>query len=242
MAQLTDRQKNILRAAIEEYIETAEPVGSEMLEKKHSFGVSPATIRHEMYTLTSEGYLKQLHTSAGRTPTAAGFKLYIDQLMDEKKMSVAEEVAAKEKVWDWRHDFSRLIREATRSLAEQSHYLAVSLTDEGDIYHAGYSNILEMPEFFDIDVTKTVLSMLDELDTLRSLFSKSHSESPVKVLLGEELGYEYLDPCGMVFTQFETPRHKGSLGVLGPTRFDFARVIPVVRHYGELLGQILNDW
>ena len=242
MVQLSERQKNILRAVVEEYIEIAEPVGSEMLEKKHSFGVSPATIRHEMASLTKEGYLKQPHTSAGRTPTPAGFKLYIDQLMEEKKMSVAEEVAAKENVWDWRHDFSRLVREATRSLAEQTRYLAVSATDEGDIYHAGYSNILDMPEFYDIDVTKTVLSMLDKLETLQALFGKSHSDAPVKILLGEEMGYDYLEPCGMVFTQFQTPRHKGSVGIIGPSRFDFARVIPVVRHYGEMLSQILKDW
>jgi heat-inducible transcriptional repressor len=242
MAELTNRQKEILRRIIEEYIETAEPVGSEALEKKYSFGVSPATIRHEMARLTKEGYLRQPHTSAGRTPTPLGLKLYVTELMEEKKMSVTEEVAAKEKVWDWRHDFARLIREATKSLAEQTRYLAVSATDEGDIFHAGHAHILDMPEFYDIDVTKTVLGMLDQLEMLKTLFGKSFSENPVKVLLGEDLGYEYLEPCGMVFTHFETPRHKGSLGIVGPSRFDFPRVIPIVRYHGELIANILKNW
>lgn len=242
MAQLTDRQRNILRAIIDEYIETAAPVGSVTLEKKFAFGVSPATIRHEMNNLTKEGFLKQTHTSSGRVPSSMGFKFYINELMQEKKMSVTEEVAAKEKVWDWRNDFSRLIREATRSLAEQTRYLAVSVTDEGDIYHAGYSNILDIPEFYDIDITKTILGMLDRLDVLRSLFEKPVSEETVGVLLGEDLGYEYLEPCGLVFTHFQTPRHKGALGLIGPSRFDFARVIPVVRYYGELISNIYKDF
>jgi heat-inducible transcriptional repressor len=242
MADLSQRQKNILKAIIEEYIESAEPVGSETLEKKYSFGVSPATIRNEMAKLTQEGYLKQLHTSSGRIPSKTGLKFYIDQLMEENKMSVAEEVAAKEKIWDWRHDFSRLIREATRSLAQQAHSLAVSTTNKGEIYHAGHSYILEMPEFYDIDVTKTILSILDELELLQSLFSKSFSEEPVNILLGDELGYEYLEPCGMVFTSFETPRQKGSLGVIGSARFNFARVIPIVRYHGELISKILREW
>ncbi|MBN1263583.1 MAG: hypothetical protein JW991_04480 [Candidatus Pacebacteria bacterium] len=242
MAELTDRQRIILKSIVEEYVATAEPVGSESLEKKYSFGISPATVRHEMVELTREGYLKQPHTSAGRVPTPAGLKLYIDQLMEERKMSVTEEVTAKEKIWDWRHDFSRLVREATKSLASQTGYLAVSATGEGDVYHAGHSYILDLPEFFDIDVTKTVLGMLDQIEILRSLFAKSYSDDPIKVLLGEDLGYEYLEPCGLVFTKFETPRHKGSLGILGPNRFDFARVIPIVRYHGELISEILKDW
>jgi len=162
--------------------------------------------------------------------------------MEEKKMSVRDEVAAKEKVWDWRHDFSRLVREATRSLAEQAQCLAVSTTSEGDFYHSGYSYILDTPEFYDIDVTKTVLSILDELNKLENLFEKRHSEEIIQVLLGEELGYDYLEPCGMIFTRFETPRHSGSLGLIGPSRFDFPRVIPIVRYHGELITKILQNW
>jgi heat-inducible transcriptional repressor len=195
-----------------------------------------------MSELIEKGYLKQPHTSAGRMPTPVGLKFYVGQLMEERKMSVTEEVAAKEKVWDWRHNFTRLLREATRSLAEQTNYLAISAVDRGEVYHAGYANILEMPEFYDIDVAKTVLSLLDEFDRVKALFEKSFSEDPVNILLGDELGYRYLKPCGLVFTHFETSRYQGSLGVIGPSRFDFARVIPIVRYYGDLLSKILGEW
>src|SRR6266446_3604937 len=98
MHELTQRQVQILKALIEEYIETAEAVGSETLEKKHNLSASPATIRNEMVRLTELGYLKKPHTSAGRMPTSSGMKFYVKQLMKEKEMSVAEEVAVKERL------------------------------------------------------------------------------------------------------------------------------------------------
>lgn len=242
MSSLTDRQKRILKMIIEEYIQTATPVGSEMLEKRHSLGVSPATIRNEMAVLVKEGFLQQLHSSAGRMPTPMGFKFYVNELMEEKKLSVTEEVAAKEKVWDSRDDFGHLLREVTRSLAQQSRQLAVAESDEGEVYHAGYANILEMPEFFDIDVTRAVLSILDEYSRIKALFSKSFSVDPIHLLLGDELGSEFLSSCGIVFTRFESPKHKGALGVIGPCRIDFSRVIPLVRYHGQLLSEILGQW
>ena len=115
MAELTDRQIKILKSIIEEYMESANAVGSEQLEKKYELGVSPATIRNEMVALVEMGYLHQPHASAGRAPTKEAFKFYVDQLMEEKKLSVADEVAAKEKVWDFRFDFDKLISQATKT-------------------------------------------------------------------------------------------------------------------------------
>jgi len=239
MEGLTERQIKILKAIVEEYMETAEPVGSEGLEKKYELGVSPATIRNEMVKLTEAGYLRQPHTSAGRVPTKQAFKLYVSQLMQEKELSVAEEVAAKEKIWDSRFDFDRLMHEAVRALAQQSKALALAQVEEGDIYHAGYANILELPEFYDIDVTRTILSLLDETEEVRKLFSRCFGEGPVHLLLGDELGYDFLEPCGMVFTTFDAgPKKRGSLGIIGPNRLDYPRIIPLVRYFGNLVEEL----
>ena len=83
MVELTDRQIKILKAIIEEYIETAEAVGSQTLDKKYGLGVSPATIRNEMVRLTANGFLKQPHASAGRVPTPMALKFYIQNLMQQ---------------------------------------------------------------------------------------------------------------------------------------------------------------
>src|SRR5579862_4287073 len=171
MHNLTQRQVEILRSVIEEYIDTAEPVGSETIEKKHNLSASPATIRNEMVKLSDYGYLKKPHSSAGRIPTAAGMKFYVRELMKEKELSTVEEVALKEKVWDYREKMQRFLKETTRSLAEKTSTLVVATTDEGEIYCSGYANILEMPEFYDIDVTKTLLEALDEYDSFANIFA-----------------------------------------------------------------------
>lgn len=242
MVELTDRQIRILKALIEEYIENAEPVGSESLEKKHELGVSPATVRNEMFKLTQVGYLKQPHTSAGRVPTKEGFKFYVDQLMEEKELSVADEVAAKEKVWDVRFDFDQLMKQTVRALAERTQSLSVAATDQGDLYHAGYANILQIPEFYDIDVTRTVLSFIDEIKEVQQLFNKCFGEGPIHYLLGDELGYEFLEPCGMVFIKFEAgPKRSGSLGVIGPNRLNYSLVVPTVRYFGGLIEELARN-
>ena len=141
---LTERQKKILEAIIKEYTQTGEPVGSVILDKKYNLGISPATIRNEMVKLSNEGYLTKPHASAGRVPTSIAFRFYIKELMKEKELSVAEEVAVKERVWDYRFEPEKLIKEATKALAEKTKALAVAATKSGDLYHSGYANILDL--------------------------------------------------------------------------------------------------
>lgn len=243
MADLTERQAKILKTITEEYIETAEPVGSLILDKKYSLGISPATIRNEMMVLTKSGFLRQPHTSAGRVPTSMGLKFYINSLMEEKRLSVADEVAARETVWDNRFEFDKLMHEVTRALAQRTKNLAVATTHEGDVYSAGYAHILGMPEFYDIDVTKSVLELLDEARSLENLFNQAFGEDPIHVLMGEELEQEYLKPCGLVFTHFEAgPKHSGALGVIGPCRLNYAQIIPTIRYFGDLVTEIAKNW
>jgi heat-inducible transcriptional repressor len=242
MADLTPRQLKILKTIIEENIHTGEPVGSEMLDKKYNLGVSPATIRNEMAFLEKEGYLKKPHTSAGRLPTNRALKIYIKQLMEEKQLSVTDEVAVKEKIWGSRHELNKLLTQATKALASKTASLAITTTDKGDIYHAGYSNVLDLPEFFDIDVTKTVLSMIEDFEAIDRIFSRAVDEEPIHILLGEELGSDFLSPCGLIFTDFNSSDIKGRIGVLGPSRFDYPYVIPTVRYFGKLINDILKKW
>ncbi len=243
MADLTDRQLQILKAIIEEYIETAEPVGSETLDKKYNLGVSPATIRNEMVSLTSAGFLKQPHTSAGRTPTSQALKLYVDKLMKPKDLSVAEEVTVKQNVWEYRSEMEKLLKEATRVLAKQTRAMSLAATDEGDIYTAGVGNILEMPEFFDIDITKHLLDTLDEYNYWWNVFSHlEEGPDPLTVLLGEELGSQLLNQCGGVFIRFVSPAHQGAIGVVGPTRLNYPRIVPMVRYIGSLINEVSSNW
>ena len=129
---LTARQTQILKSIVEEYIETAAAVGSETLDKKYNLGISSATIRNEMVALTKAGYLRQLHTSAGRIPSPKALRFYIDQLMEEKRMSVADEVKTKQEVMEAKDDIDELMADATASLAQKTHSLAVAALDGED--------------------------------------------------------------------------------------------------------------
>ncbi|HUD44245.1 MAG TPA: hypothetical protein VMR41_01750 [Patescibacteria group bacterium] len=242
MHNLTQRQIDILKSIIEEYIDTAEPVGSETLEKKHNLSASPATIRNEMVQLSELGYLKKPHTSAGRVPTPAGMKLYVRELMKEKELSTVEEVAMKEKVWDYRDQEQRFLREVTKSLADKTKTLAIATNGEGTIFAAGYSYILDMPEFFDIDVTKNLLSTIDEYGYFQSLFTNTpQTEEDTYILVGEELGSKLDGPYGCVFTKYHTGlNHVGQIGVLGPVRLDYQEVVPTVRYFGNLIEELLK--
>jgi len=243
MHDLTARQVEILKSLIEEYIETAEAVGSETLEKKHNLSASPATIRNEMVRLTDLGYLKKAHVSAGRIPTPIGMRFYVKQLMKEKELSTAEEVSLKEKVWDLREKEREFLKELTRTLADRTKALAVTTTNEGDIFCAGYANILDMPEFFDIDLTKNLLSVIDEAHFFQNLFAGQTNDEDIHILLGEELGPRLIGPYGFVFTRYHTPLNlTGEVGVLGPSRLNYTNVVPMVRYFGDLIEEIAKGW
>jgi heat-inducible transcriptional repressor len=243
MTEITERQKKLLIAVIEWYIDTARPVGSETVEKEFPLGVSPATLRNEMSILERTGFLKKPHASAGRIPTPAGLKFYINELMKEKALSIKEEVLLKEKLWRDRFEFDKLMSGTTRALAERTRSLAVAALEEGRVYHSGMANILDMPEFYDIDLTQTVLALLDEIDGVHRLFARGAGREPTRVLLGEELGVKLLEPCGMVFARFDAGRHRtGNLGVLGPMRLNYSEIVPLVRYFGELISEIAKNW
>lgn len=236
---LTARQTQILKSLIDEYIETAEAVGSESLEKKYNLGVSPATIRNEMASLTKLGFLRQPHTSAGRLPTPKAMKFYIDQLMEEKQMSLAEEVKAKEKVWDARKNLDSLVREATAALAENTRSLAIGAIDKGRVWHAGYANIFRNPEFTNLQICAEVFAFLEEAQRINELFfGRGEIESPIEVLFGEELGWPELRPVSVVATHFKARGKHGALGVVGPSCLSYPTVIPTLRYFGNLIEEI----
>lgn len=228
---LTARQTNLLKTIIDEYIETAEPVGSLAIEKKYNLGVSPATIRNEMANLTKMGYLRQPHTSAGRVPTPAAMKFYIGQLMEEKDMGLAQEVKVKEDLKEKKKDFEKLMEEATEALAHETHSLAVAATSDGNSWRAGFSNIYEVPDFFDSPlVCKSVFSFLEEPKTLHELlFERLTGLSPIEVLFGEEFGWPYFEPVGIVASRFSVKGKNGAIGVVGSFGQNYPSVIPVVR-------------
>ena len=128
MAELSERRKKILTAVIEEYISSAEPVGSKLLAAKAGLKVSSATIRNELAELTNMGYLEQPHTSAGRVPTALGYRLYVNELMDRKSLSPEEAAKISREFRDSGTEPERIMSDAGRLAAELTDYPALALS------------------------------------------------------------------------------------------------------------------
>lgn len=241
---LTDRQRELLKAIVELHVKTGESVGSETIDKEHNLGVSPATIRNEMVRLTEMGYLRQPHTSAGRVPTSMGYRIYIQELMKEKEMPVMAEVQMKQGLWQRRHQENQLLREAVKSLAYRSQMLALAISEDKEMYYAGASYILDFVEFEDIDVTRFVLSLFDEYPTLENIIGKAVGADPLHVLFGEDLGIEHLLPTGFVFCKYEgrDSSKNGVVGVIGPARMNFPVVLPYVRYTANMVSMALRDY
>ncbi|OGJ39382.1 MAG: hypothetical protein A3A82_00585 [Candidatus Pacebacteria bacterium RIFCSPLOWO2_01_FULL_47_12] len=240
MIDLSARQIQILRAIIQEFIETAEPVGSDTIDRKFSIGVSPATIRNEMVQLTKQGYLQKSHSSAGRIPTPVALKLYVNELMREKELTVADEVAAKEKVWDSRKEIDEVFSQITRVLADKSHALGLAMLDQHRLYHSGYANLLQMPEFYDIKVMRTVLHLIEEVSLLSEIFATNTSDNIIQVVYGQELGNRDLVSLGVIHTSFVVGETQCELAVIGSSRFDYPYMIPMMKYMRTLIQDIVE--
>ncbi|WP_149257610.1 heat-inducible transcriptional repressor HrcA [Actinomadura sp. K4S16] len=121
---LDDRKLAVLRAIVEDYVSTNEPVGSKALADRHNLGVSPATIRNDMAVLEEQGYIAQPHTSAGRAPTDKGYRLFVDRLSTIKPLSVAERRAI-ETFLSGAYDLDDVVGRTVRLLAQLTRQVAV---------------------------------------------------------------------------------------------------------------------
>ncbi|MCP2338795.1 heat-inducible transcriptional repressor HrcA [Actinomadura rupiterrae] len=121
---LDDRKLAVLRAIVEDYVSTNEPVGSKALVDRHNLGVSPATIRNDMAVLEEQGYIAQPHTSAGRIPTDKGYRLFVDRLSTIKPLSKAERRAI-ETFLSGAYDLDDVVGRTVRLLAQLTRQVAV---------------------------------------------------------------------------------------------------------------------
>ena len=239
---LTERQVELLQAIINDYINTAEPVGSVEIVKNHNLRCSAATIRNEMAKLIDLGFLEMLHTSSGRIPTKMAYKLYIEQMMEEQELPVLQEVALKQRLWSNRFELEKLLRETTLALAEATNCLSLALTDDGYVTYAGAVNVLEHKEYWDIDIAKSTLRILDDYETLNRIFQSVMPGQETYTLIGDEIPVENLDKSTIIFTPFRIGEKTGNIAILGPSRLNYSKAIPVVKYTRKLLEELGGSW
>lgn len=239
---LTERQLGLLTAIIDSYINTSEPVGSVDVVKKYNMKCSAATIRNEMAKLLSLGYLEMPHTSSGRVPTKQAYRLYLDELMQEDELPILQEVALKQRLWPNRFHFEKMLREAMIALAEITNSLAMATTSDGFMAHAGAVNVLENKEFWEIDSAKAALIILDNAEMLERVFQAAPYGGDVKTVLEDELGIHNLRKSSIVFSPYHVGNRSGHIAVLGPSRINYAKVIPAIRYTKKVVEELGEAW
>lgn len=237
---MTDRQREILAAIIEQHAEIAAPVGSVMLAKL--FGVSSATIRSEMARLEEMGFIEQPHTSAGRVPTDAGYRFYVNSLNeahanDPQPLLYDRGVRAIEARVNTHSDRAdRAIRSAVDSLVELTQNLGIATIGD-ELYMSGIGNLFSQPEFLQGDHTQAVARLLDNLEPW---LREAAPNEPLNVYIGSENPIGKSSGATLIISRFRSPYSDNSyIGVLGPTRQSYDKVMRLVRHAGAMLEEVL---
>ena len=125
--ELTERKKKVLRSVVDLYIRTAEPVGSKVITELPDMKYSSATIRNEMAELTTMGYLEQPHTSAGRIPSAAGYRLYVDELMADYRLSMDETKSINIAIEEKMQQVDKLVEKVAKLVSQATDLPAISM-------------------------------------------------------------------------------------------------------------------
>lgn len=339
---LGKRKRIILQAIVEDYIASAEPVGSRNIAKNHDLGLSAATIRNEMADLEEMGFLDKPHTSAGRVPSQMGYRFYVDTLMRHYSATVEEienlNFALQQKYLNLNGVVARVSdviskitmcptviaapsNAATRIvnvkmlMIEKNLSLIVVVLDGGtvrnkkvrisgdisygeidavsdflnsqlaglsakeldearimliysamgkyrdflkivldfvleclsrdisEVYVGGAANILNHPEFCDIDRAREFLRFIDNRENATKVLSLSNPESSdaIRIVIGDETGLPEMKNTSIVLSSYRAGgRMRGKIGVIGPTRMDYARIVSSLETISARLEEILT--
>lgn len=238
--QLTQRQEEILDKLVEDYINLARPVSSKLLEKRHNFGLSPATLRIEMQKLTDAGFLAQPHTSAGRVPTDKGYRFFVNNLLENKaeKLKDASPISRLSVATEDEFEFADQI---TKFLAEtSSNFGFLHFLDEHISWKEGWEEIFDEPEFTDRGFISDFAKFLDnfekQVDDL--------AENPgVRIYIGRESLLPRSGDFSIILTKCLLPPdgREAVLSILGPKRMDYRKNINLINSLTEALAETREE-
>lgn len=247
---LSDRRQLVLRALIEEYVARAMPVGSRTIVEQHHLGVSPATVRNDLSALEDAGYISQPHTSAGRIPTDAGYRAFVDDLIASGATS---EGMAYE---DWTKQMrasadavDKLIKQTVSELTRLTDCLSLvaepadDAEDECNISRFGLSRLLRKPEFHDSSSLLPLMEILEDDSVLYRVLDGSTGADrgcdagDVVVRIGRENQEAELSGVSVIAGFYGRGPARGVVAVIGPTRMDYSHVIRAVKAAQNVLKE-----
>jgi transcriptional regulator of heat shock response len=260
---LTTRRQKVLMALVDEYVESATPVGSSRIARQYLTEVSPATIRNELMNLETEGYALSPHTSAGRIPTNTGYRMFVNTLLLRGRFEGAQESRFMGSMGAQEDDSSSLspslssalsptldprrLRNLDRDqyvdrlltlLSEATGLLSVlwSIRPEPGVHHRGMPQLLAQPEFQDAHALIPLMQLIEDETALTNLFMSVLHGNGFMVKIGIEDEEGCLSSYSMVAEAYGEGQPQGALAIFGPTRMDYRKVIPAVVFAARLLG------
>ena len=226
---MDQRKEHILQLIVEQFVKTAEPIGSKFLVSVGNLKVSDATVRNEMRDLEEAGYLTHPHTSAGRIPTEAGYRYYVDTLMKpatpSKKMrdmlgtisELKEEERKKTKVFG-------------RTIAEAMQAAVIIAFNTDSVYYTGIAHLFSEPEFANITRTVNMSSVFDRCEEhVEQLFAMTQKDK-TSVFIGSE------NPLGTACSLIARQTEDGELfTILGPMRMNYGEHVGLLNYIDTVL-------
>jgi transcriptional regulator of heat shock response len=217
------RQSKLLAAIIDQFIATAMPVGSKRLLEVMDLPVSPATIRMEMASLEDQGFLQQPHVSAGRVPTADGYRMYVREFMEPTRGErvVRRKFEELRQQYMQRKDRERAF-EAVLLLSKMiPNVCFATIPHRPRVYYMGLSNVLRQPEFqADSELASGIVEVLEE--RLANLLDLVPVDDKIRYYIGEEDIFPRFPSCALIVTEYRVRDYRGAIGVLGHMRMDYA--------------------
>jgi len=218
------RQEKILTCIIREYIRRMAPVGSELLFRRYHLGVSPATVRNELFALTQSGYLEQPHRSAGRVPTNRGWRFFVD------------DVVLKEEWQPQPIKVGQNLGDLAEELAEKSKTLSILISGSGKVFLSGLANLFSQPDFETRDQFERLAQTVERLQTeVEEIFEGLLPQAP-NILIGRENPYVANDDLSSLFVSLDQDERKGLALMVGPKRMPYERNWQILRSLESLAG------
>jgi heat-inducible transcriptional repressor len=340
--ELNDREKNILRFIIQQFILTASPVGSRNITKRYDIGFSPATVRNIMSDLENSGFIDHPHTSAGRIPTDKGYRFYVDTLMDIQKLRNSEMGLINKSLETNLNETDELLKMASNLLSSITHQIAcvtypkldsgifekiqiiqltssrilvvitiksglvktitlelnsdlklsqldpvqlllnerlsgLSLKEIRDTFKerfkdieedkhpiirlfvdsvdkifkddtrgekaliTGAKNVIRQPEFENPDSFQSVVELIEDKDIIIHILEKSGENEEVYISIGSENENEKLNEYSFISKKYQLGEISGTLGIVGPKRMEYSKVIAIVDYIAKMISEILKN-
>ncbi len=230
---MKERTVMILRALVEDFIETGTPVASQKLLQTHDFNISSATVRTEFSKLEEVGFIESPHISAGKIPTEKGLRFFVDEFVEGEK---SLEASKKEEMTSYVNEsFQSYIKayrtekdkeilfDALKLVSQLSENVAFASLDSDRTFYLGLSNVLRSPEFLsDPEKAAQIVEVLEGRSRFTEFLGNlDMPKNEVKIFIGEENILEEISSCGMLVIRFENKNISGYLGILGPMRMKY---------------------